>query len=78
MQLEQIGSNQTMLTIRDHEVLFSYKTAVAIRIRFKTFVDEKKYSVTTSKHVTKFVRGERIVTDSKVFKEMLEVLGLEG
>lgn len=58
MKVKQIASNMTVLYIGNTEVLFSYETPVAAFIpdegHFRT---DKKYSVTTSRHINKWLEG---------------------
>jgi len=61
MQLNRIGNNETVVSFDNGtEVLFSYDTPVAGR-RFvdgvlQVFKTEKKWSVTTSKHINKYLK----------------------
>lgn len=50
----QIGSNMTEVEHGDLTVLYSYETPVAFLATQGGFVTEKKWSVTTSKHIAKF------------------------
>lgn len=60
LSINSIGSNQTELHIDDLTVLFSYSTPVAYCIDGKGYfkVDEF-YSVTTSKHINKWLDGRK-------------------
>ena len=62
MQLNQIAPNMTELTIGvgDHaiNVLFSYKTPVAVIMHHKTYATNKWHSRTTSKHINKYLGGK--------------------
>ena len=64
MNVKPIGPNQTLLiTNHGDEVLFSYSTAVAGRShKLGWFRNSKKYSVTTSRHVNKYLDGIDNVT----------------
>jgi len=61
MQLNRIGNNETVVSFDNGtEVLFSYDTPVAGR-RFvdgalQVFKTDKKWSVTTSKHINKYLK----------------------
>lgn len=63
MKLNHIGSNQTELTIEkngiQYIILFSYNTPVACQIYHEGLTvykkTEKKHSVTTSKHINKWL-----------------------
>lgn len=58
MKLRIIGSNQTELDLGFAQVFFSYGTPVAARITDGSLVrTEQKYSVTTSKHINKWIGG---------------------
>jgi hypothetical protein len=62
MKLKQIGSNQTELLINGTVVFFSYETPVAARLDCGALIRTKtKYSVTTSKHINKWVDGWPVV-----------------
>lgn len=55
MKLTSLGSNQTQLELSNGtRVLFSYETPVAAVIDGVMYRTEKKWSVTTSKHITQF------------------------
>ena len=64
MELKQIGSNQTTLTLqiqtskgKDFTVLFSYSTPVAAQLPDGSYVQTaKKWSQTTTKHINKWLR----------------------
>jgi hypothetical protein len=55
MQLKNIGSNMTELSLADNQyVLFSYETPVAGWDKDGPFRTSQFYSVTTSKHINKY------------------------
>lgn len=59
MKLNPIGSNQNEITVGNITVLFSYKPPVAYLdhetgIAYRT---NKKWSVTTSKHINNWLKG---------------------
>jgi|TARA_R100000482_G_scaffold120833_1_gene66448 hypothetical protein len=59
MQLKQIGSNMTELSLPDNlSVLFSYETPVAGWDQDGPFKTEQFYSKTTSKHINKYFGGQ--------------------
>lgn len=58
MKLRQIASNMTELAIDNASILFSYETPVAGWDDDGAFETETKYSVTTSKHITKYFGGK--------------------
>ena len=58
MQLRQIASNMTQLDLIDGtSVLFSYKTPVACLTDNGYYRTSKKWSVTTSRHINKWLDG---------------------
>tara|TARA_B100000795_G_C22583295_1_gene354663 strand:- start:285 stop:599 length:315 start_codon:yes stop_codon:yes gene_type:complete len=58
MKIKQIASNMTLLSLSDgSEVMFSYETPVAGRDSLFAFRTTEKYSVTTTKHINKYLRG---------------------
>ena len=58
MQLRQIASNMTQLDLSDGtSVLFSYRTPVAALTENGYTRTSKKWSVTTSRHINKWLDG---------------------
>jgi hypothetical protein len=58
MKLRLIGSNQTELDLGFAQVFFSYETPVAARITDGSLIrTEQRYSVTTSKHINRWLDG---------------------
>ena len=60
MRIKNIGTNQTVVVSklpngRTLEVLFSYETPVAVRGPTVDYKTDRKWSVTTSKHINKFL-----------------------
>ena len=54
------GSNQTILEGKGCRVLYSYETPVALEApNGKYYRTDQKWSVTTSKHINKFVGGAK-------------------
>ena len=55
MQLTPIASNMTEVETSEARILFSYRTPVAAYIYGEGYVKTEKYwSVTTSRHITKW------------------------
>jgi hypothetical protein len=55
MKVKSIGSNQTEVTASGCRVLYSYETPVALESPSgKYYKTDRKWSVTTSKHINKF------------------------
>ena len=75
MNLTPIAANQTQLNLNDGtEVFFSYKTPVAAYCPLRGYIrTEKFWSVTTSRHINKWLKGITEVTE--VSQEFLYELG---
>lgn len=60
MELKPLASNMTELQVRNRRILFSYKTPVAYQdlVSRKTFKTAQFWSVTTSRHINKWLAGE--------------------
>ena len=66
MKLYQKGSNQTELDLGFAQVFFSYETPVAARLTDGTLVrTDERYSVTTTKHINKWLEGCDALTVSQ-------------
>lgn len=66
MKLNCIAVNQTEVTTNNGNVVFfSYSTPVAARVDGKLYRTEKRWSVTTSKHIGKWLgsQGGGVVED---------------
>ena len=59
MKLTPLASNQNLIELKNGTIiLFSYKTPVAAHIPGQGYVrTNRKWSVTTSKHINKWLRG---------------------
>lgn len=57
MKLTPIGQNQSEVEVNGSVVFFSYKTPVAARVGGKLYRTDKKWSVTTSRHINKWLDG---------------------
>ena len=79
-QLKKLGSNMTVLKNPNNalceEMLFSYETPVAGYDIHGFFVTAKKWSVTTSKHIGKYLKMNmcdkakaRTISQDEVFKK---------
>ena len=73
MKLTPIAANQTSVTFNDGtEVFFSYKTPVAAYLPEKGYVKtEKFYSVTTSRHINKWLPTKDVPEVSETFLKQL-------
>ncbi len=72
MKVKNVGSNMTELQLNNGtSVLFSYETPVAAYVSFGNidgwFKTEQWYSVTTSKHVNKWLEGIKAQTRPQEF-----------
>ena len=65
MQLTPIAANQTELSLNNGtQVFFSYKTPVAAYTPSQGYIRTAKYwSVTTSRHINKWLKGITEVTE---------------
>ena len=65
MKLTPIAANQTSVSFNDGtEVFFSYKTPVAAYLPDKGYVRTSKFwSVTTSRHINKWLKNVTEVTE---------------
>ena len=75
MKLKQLGSNMTELDMGDAQVFFSYETPVAARTDTGALVrTSTKYSVTTTKHINKWLDGMPAVeVPQAVINDLVEV-----
>ena len=63
MKLKQIGSNMAELDLGLVQVFFSYETPVAARLTDGTLIrTDERYSVTTTKHINKWLQGCEALT----------------
>ena len=66
MKLYQKGSNMTELDLGFAQVFFSYETPVAARLTDGSLVrTDERYSVTTTKHINKWLNGCDALTVSQ-------------
>ena len=69
IEINPVGSNMTELTVAGKTILFSYKTPVAGYDEQGAFRTSTNYSVTTSKHINKYLGGKdvgRVVDQSYI------------
>ena len=73
MQLKRLGSNQTQVSLNNGtKVFFSYDTPVAAQLPDYEYVrTATKWSVTTSKHINKWLEG---VIATEVSQDILDNL----
>lgn len=58
MKVKQLAANMTELEHKGWTILFSYETPVAAINSGELFVTDKKWSVTTSRHIGKWRAGK--------------------
>ena len=69
MQLKPLGSNMNEIVVEGKYILFSYQTPVAGWDESGAFRTEDFFSVTTSKHINKYLGGKdvgRVVDQSYI------------
>jgi hypothetical protein len=72
MKLQTLGSNQTQISKADGSVIFfSYNTPVAACVNGTFFRTGKKWSNTTSKHITRWLDGRKAETRDQSFFDSL-------
>lgn len=72
MKLRQIGPNQTEVILSpDKVVFFSYETPVAAIIDGKFYRTSKRFSVTTSKHINRWLDGRKAEEKPQSFFDSL-------
>jgi hypothetical protein len=60
MKIAVKGSNMTELEVNGKSIMFSYSTPVAGFDDEGAFRTEEKFSVTTSKHINKYLGGKDV------------------
>ena len=72
MKIKSIGKNQTILTIGNNEIFFSYETPVAGNIDGKFYQTNTKWSATTTRHINKYLDGtEAKLMDQGFFDNLI-------
>jgi hypothetical protein len=75
MKLKNIGSNQTQIVVNGVTILFSYNTAVAAQMANGDLIrSNKKWSVTTSKHINAWLGDSGIQRAKSVEQSVLDAL----
>jgi hypothetical protein len=76
MKLQKISANETIITLENCLVLFSYNTPVAAIVRStgEGYKTSKKWSKTTSKHINKFLYGQYPITEKpqEFFEKLIQ------
>jgi hypothetical protein len=65
MKVKNYGSNQTIVQDLGCQVLYSYETPVALIRSSQAYKTDRKWSVTTSKHINQWLRKEGFDPKSK-------------
>ena len=75
MKVKNIGSNMTEIEVGDYTILVSYQTPVACFISGRGYVrTSQKFSVTTSRHINKWLDGAACEIESQeYFNNLLAV-----
>jgi len=60
MKIRPIASNMTEATVNGITLLYSYETPVAGYDEHGAFRTDEKFSVTTSKHINKYLGGKDV------------------
>ena len=72
MKIKKLGANKTLLKFSDKEILVSYETPVAARLKNGDCIrTSKNWSRTTQKHITQYLEG---LTAKKVDQSVLDNL----
>ena len=71
MKIENLGADKTALHLSNGTVFFSYNTPVCARINGQWSRTEKKWSVTTSRHINQFLDGLSAETRPQEFFDNL-------
>ena len=72
MQLTPLASNMTEIETDDARILFSYRTPVAAYVFGVGYVKtDKWWSVTTSRHINKWIDGVTVKEVSQTFLDKL-------
>ena len=69
MKINNIGSNMCEVTTRYATILFSYKTPVAMFSNGVLFVTERKHSVTTQRHINKWIQYNNLCRSDAITQE---------
>jgi len=75
MKLQNLGSNKTSVELNHGiKVYFSYNTPVVAEFRGELYKTNKKWSVTTSKHINQFLDGRtaKYECDQDWFDELVK------
>lgn len=72
MKLINLGANQTEVKINDNvTVFFSYQTPVAVKVGGEYFKTDCRWSVTTSRHINKWLGGVKAELKDQAFFDTL-------
>lgn len=70
MQTTYIAPTCVLVELGDISLLFSYHTLVGLKIGNQTYQTNKKYSRTTSRHISKAGFGSGILVDPDMLEEL--------
>lgn len=71
MKLHQIANNMTEVETNSGTIFFSYETPVAYERRGQCFRTSKRWSVTTTRHINKWLDGRQA---AEVDQETLDAM----
>lgn len=71
MKLRNIGSHTNELHTGKAIVLFSYETPVAAVVNGTNYRTDKRYSVTTSRHINQWLNGMKAETKPQTYFDNL-------
>jgi len=72
MYLRKLGDNETEVSLGTGTVLFSYETPVAANVDGKFYKTDEFFSVTTSRHINKWLNGANAeVVPQSFFRELV-------
>ena len=60
MNLENLGNNQTLVTLtNDKQLFYSYKTIVSAKLKDKYYYTSFKYGNTTTRHINNYLKDNK-------------------
>lgn len=73
VKIKRIGNTNSIIITKDNgdEVLVSYSTAVAAIVNGKAYKTDKRWSVTTSRHINQFLGSMRAEVKSQAWFDKL-------
>ncbi len=80
LTIENVGKNETIVNLDAVQLFFSYNTVVACHswVDGKTYVTDEFHSVTTSRHINKYVASYSSGNVEKVSADRLDHIAATG